>query len=392
MNSSETEQIGFTLLCDVIRHCTTIDSDGVPTAISRIISDRKVEDWPEDILTYLAQTSTGPLMPVGNERVFSSSDNDPFLSPEDMATSVLNCPRGAAVDTIGDLLISHSDYYETFETLMETLTQDESDVVRFALVKCAAGYYEYDPLFAKHLFDTVIRKDPLALCARHSFWLMRRDLQILEEQYFPYLKVACESPNPKLVMRAAQMVCSTAILTSSEQVLDFLYSHPWSKETMDKICLETTYAFENEEYRSISQTILEHFLETDAASLHSINRLFHDKRLDLRRDEGFISLILKKRADIDTTNAFIDFIKTQNGELSAFAEIIKTAVESVAEGTRTWQKYRIEDGLVHAVIRLIDSANGDNELTECCLNILDEIYRKRILTDSAISKLLEGAE
>jgi ketopantoate reductase len=161
---------------------------------------------------------------------------------------------------------------------------------------------------------------------------------------------------------------------------------------MDKICLETTYAFEDEEYRSISQTILEHFLETDAANLHSINRLFHDKRLDLRRDEGFISLILKKRADIDTINAFIDFIKMQNGELSAFAKIIKTAVESVAEGTRTWQKYRIEDGLVHAVIRLIDSANGDNELTECCLNILDEIYRKRILTDSAISKLLEGAE
>ena len=66
----------------MIRHCTTIDSDGVPTAISRIISDRKVEDWPEDILAYLAQTSTGPLMPVGNERVFFSSDNDPFLSPE----------------------------------------------------------------------------------------------------------------------------------------------------------------------------------------------------------------------------------------------------------------------------------------------------------------------
>ena len=392
LNNSETGKIDFSLLCDVIRHCTCVDSGGVPTAIARIISERQEEDWPEDILCHLAKIATGPLKPVGNERVFSSSDNDPFLSPEDMATSVLNCPRGAAVDTIGDLLISHSDYYATFENLMGTLAQDKSDVIRFALVKCAAAYYEYDPPFAKNLFDTVISKDSLALCAGHSYWLMRRDLQILEAQYFPYLKVACESPNPKLVMRAAQMVCSTAILTSSKQVLDYLYSHPWSKETMDKICLETTYAFEDEEYRSISQTILEHFLETDAASLHSINRLFHDKRLDLRRDEGFISLILKKRADIDTINAFIDFIKMQNGELSAFAKIIKTAVESVAEGTRTWQKYRIEDGLVHAVIRLIDSANGDNELTECCLDILDEIYRKRILTDSAISKLLEGAE
>lgn len=392
LNNSETNRIDFTLLCDVIRLCTSIDSGGVLTAIARIISERHDEDWPEDILSYLAQTATGPLKPVGNERIFSSHEDDPFLSPDDMATAVLNCPRGAAVDTVGDILISHPDLTETFAPLMETLAQDESDVIRFALVKCAAAYYEPNPSFSKQIFDTVIEKDLLAMCARHSFWLMRRDLQALEEQYFPYLKVACDSPNPKLAMRAAQMVCITAILTSSRQVIDYLYSHSWSKETMDKICLEATYAFENDEYRTISQAILEHFLETDAASLHSINRLFHDKRLDLRRDEGFISFILKKRADIDTTNAFIDFIKTQNGELSAFAEIIKTAVESVAEGTRAWQRYRIEDGLVHAVIRLIDSANGDNALTECCLDILDEIYRKRILTDSAISKLLEGVE
>lgn len=392
LNNSENEKIDFALLCDVIRHCTSIDSDGVPTAIARIVSERQDEDWPEDILSYLAQTATGPLKPVGNERIFSSRDDDQFLSPDDMATAVLNCPRGAAVDTIGDLLISHSDLFEKFAPVMETLAQDESDVIRFALVKCAAAYYEPNPSFSKQIFDTVIEKDLLAMCARHSFWLMRKDLHTLEEQYFPYLKVACDSPNPKLVVRAAQMVCIAAILTSSRQVIDYLYSHSWSKETMDKICLEATYAFENDEYRTISQAILEHFLETDAASLHSINRLFHDNRLDLRRDEGFISLILKKRADIDTTNAFIDFIKTQNGELSAFAEIIKTAVESVAEGTRAWQRYRIEDGLVHAVIRLIDSANGDNALTECCLDILDEIYRKRILTDSAISKLLEGVE
>lgn len=392
LNNSETNRIDFTLLCNVIRHCSSIDSGGVPTAIARIISERHDEDWPEDILSYLSRTATGPLKPVGNERIFSSREDDPFLSPDDMATAVLNCPRGAAVDAVGDILISHPDLTETFAPLMETLAQDESDVIRFALVKCAAAYYEPNPSFSKQIFDTVIEKDLLAMCARHSFWLMRKDLQALEEQYFPYLKVACDSPNPKLVVRAAQMICSTAILTSSEQVLDYLYSHTWSKETVDKICLEATYAFENDEYRTISQAILEHFLETDAASLHSINRLFHDKRLDFRRDEGFISLILKKRGDFDTINAFIDFIKKQDGELSGFAEIIKAAVESVDEGEKTWQKYRIEDGLVHAVIRLIDSANGDNELTECCLDILDEIYRKRILTDSAISKLLEGAE
>ena len=392
LNNSETEKIDFALLCDVIRHCVNIDSDGVPTAIARIISERQEEGWPEDILSYLVQTATGTLKPIGNERILSSRDDDPFLSPDDMATAVLNCPRGAAVDTVGDLLISHSDYYETFAPLMEKLAHDESDVIRFALVKCAAAYYESNPSFSQRIFNTVIEKDLLAMCARHSFWLMKMDLQALEEQYFPHLKAACDSPNPKLAMRAAQMVCSTAILTSSKQVLDYLYSHTWSKEAVDKICLEATYAFEDGEYRTISQAILEHFLETDATSLHSINRLFHENRLDLRRDERFISLILKKQGDIDTIDAFIDFIKIHDDDLSSFAEVIKTAVESVNERAKTWQKYRIEDGLVHAVIKLIDSAIGNNELTECCLDILDKIYRKCIFTDSAVDKLLEGAD
>ena len=221
---------------------------------------------------------------------------------------------------------------------------------------------------------------------------MSRDLQALEEYYFPYLKKTSDAPNPELVTHVARLICATAIITSSEQVLSFLYSHPWSKEAMDKICLEAASTFDKEEYRMTSQRIIEHLLEIDANSLHSINQLFQKKRLDLRRDKSFITAILKKRHDIETTNDFIEFIKTQDTEISGFAETIKTAVQSFDEKAHTWQKRQIEDGLVHAVIKLIDTANGDKELKECCLDILDEIYKKRILTDSAVSKLIEGVD
>lgn len=388
----EIEKVSFSLLCDVIRHCSDVPSDSISKSISRLISERPSENWPEDILSYLAETATSALKPVGNEKCFSVTDDNQFPSPDDMKAAILNHPRGAVVDTIGDLLICHPDLTESYASLVETLAQDESDIVRFALVKCAAAFYEPNPSFSKQIFDIIIKKDPLAMCARHSFPLMCMDLQVLEEYYFPYLKAACDSPNPKLVISAAKMVCSTAILTSSTQILDFLYSRSWSKESLNKICLEATYEFEKEEYRPISQAILEHFLDVDASSLQSINRLFHERRLDISRDKCFISLIVKKRRTIDTTNAFIDFIETQEGELSSFAEIIKTAVQEFDDGAMSWQKHRIENGLVQAVIRLIDSAGGNNELTECCLEILDEIYRKRILTNSAVSRLLEGAD
>ena len=391
LSDSATQAVDFNLLCDVIRYSETISSDNISMAITHIIRGRPEENWPEDIIDYLIKTATGNLKPVGNEKIVSSRD-DPFPSPNDMLMAVLNSPRGSAVDTIGELLLNHDDLFEPFLPVMNTLQQDESDVIRFGLVKCAAAFIEYDPTYSRQLLDAIIRRDFLALYSPYAFWVMRTDLSVLEEHYCEYLKQACASPNPKLVVHAAQLVCITAILTSNEQILAFLYSHSWPKEALDKICLEATYAFETEEYRDISQTILEHFLEFDADSLHSINHLFHENRLDLRRDEGFIIKILQERGDIDTASAFIDFIKTQDTEISGFAEIIKTAVESISDEAKGWQKYRIEDGLVQVIVKLIDTARGNDELTECCLEILDEIYRKRIMTDSAVSKLLEGAD
>ena len=375
--------IDFNLLCDVIRHSIKCSSDSIPMAITHIINAYVEKNWPEDIMTYLADTATGSLKPVGNEIIYTSS-------PNDMERAALNSPRGAAVDTIGSILLNHPESLEMFVPIIETLVQDESDIIRFALVKCAVAYFEYDVSFSAYILDTVIKRDPMALCARYSFWLMRKDLQVLEEYYYPFLKNACYSPNPKLVTHVAQLVCAIAILTSKENVLSFLYSHPWTEETLDKICLEATYGFENEEYRTISQTILEHLLAVDGGSLHSIDRLFHEQRLDLQRDDRFIKTILQKRSSIDTIDAFIDFIKTQDVTISGFVEIIKSAVESIDENIHAWQKHRIEDGLVHAVIRLIDNARDDNELMECCLDILDKIFQKRILTNTAIYELLDG--
>ena len=390
LGNLDVQAIDFSLLCDVIRHSIKCSSDTIPMAITHIINEHVEKTWPKDITAYLVKISTGNLKPIGNENISTSSDADPFPSPDDMEIAALNSPRGAAVDTIGSILLNHPESLEMFVPIIETLMQDESDVIRFALVKCAVAYFEHDVSFSAHILDTVIKRDPMALCARYSFWLMRKDLQVLEEYYYPFLKKACYSPNPKLVTHVAQLVCAIAILTSKENVLSFLYSHPWTEETLDKICLEATYGFENEEYRTISQTILEHLLAVDGGSLHSIDRLFHEQRLDLQRDDRFIKTILQKRSSIDTIDAFIDFIKTQDVTISGFVEIIKFAVESIDENIHAWQKHRIEDGLVHAVIRLIDNARDDNELMECCLDILDKIFQKRILTNTAIYELLDG--
>ena len=386
----EARVIGFQQLCDVIRHSMDIIDDSIPIAISQIIKDNLEQEWPEDIISYLVGIANGNLKLIGNESIDSSCVDDTCISSEDMVMAVLNNPRGAVIDTIGELLSCHLNLLDEFVPLMEKLAQDESDGIRFALVKCAVAYSYHDSSFSKYLFDMVLKKDLRVLYNRFSFGLMSRDLIVLEKYYFSFLEVACNSSNLKLVSHVAQQICMAAIITSSEKMLEFLYTFSWTEESMDKICSQATYAFKNEKYRVVSQSILEHFLEIGAGSLKSINRLFHENLLDLRRDESFIKNILQKRKSIDTIDAFIDYIKNQDKDLSGYSGIIKTAVYSIEEDVPSWEKWRIEEGLVHAVIKLIDTARGDDALTECCLDILDRIYQKRILTDSSIFELMNG--
>ena len=308
-----------------------------------------------------------------------------------MIRDAFNNPRGIAIDTIGDLLIEHSELFETFAPIIENLVQDESRIVHFALCKCIAACYKYDFSFATKMYDILLKEDPHVLYANTSFWIMSRDLHVLEAHYYPQLKAVCNSQNPQLILHVTQQICIAAILTSSKQILTFLYTYPWSEEAMDKICLEATRAYGVDRYHSTCQAIIEHFLSINAGCLKSINRLFRGHMLVFGRDENFIKSILHKRNSFDTVEAFIEFIKTKDIDISEFAEIISLAVDSIDEGANIWQKSRLEDGLVHTVIKLIDTCKYDNESTEDCLGILDKIYRKRILSNIAVLPVLDGS-
>ncbi len=80
----------------------------------------------------------------------------------------------------------------------------------------------------------------------------------------------------------------------------------------------------------------------------------------------------------------------QARDISYFAEIIKEAVGSFEKGVSSWEMYNLEYKLSRVVIKLIDLTDDNKDLQDCCLDIIDQIYQRRILTDSAITKLIEG--
>lgn len=177
----------------------------------------------------------------------------------------------------------------------------------------------------------------------------------------------------------------------SERKIHFLYSHPWKQNEVDAICNIAIGGFEVESYRSNCKEILEHFLADSNDKELQIHHLFSMNLLDIHQDEQLISAILQKCRNINILNAALKCLEKQDTNISQFERTIKVVIDSL-KNVQGWELHYIEDHLVHAVIKLIDRAQNDRRETERCLSILDEIYRKRILNDSGLSKLLDGTE
>lgn len=248
--------VGFSLLCQVIRRYMICAPENIAMNILRIIGIRANEAWPEDILRYIAEIASGNMKPEGNEYVIMADDSEEILPPSSLENNAINLPRSEAVYTMANLLDEHPSLTAFFKPVLEMLSKDESDVVRYALVQCAVSSYQHDPGFATEIFDTLVKQDLRVIAARNAFWLMSINENTLVEKYFVFIKKACDSPSSELAKKAVRLVCATAIYTANAEVLAFLFEKDWSRELLDVICDEVIYAFEIENYRQTSQQIL----------------------------------------------------------------------------------------------------------------------------------------
>lgn len=377
--------VDFNIVCRIVLRYMGSPDENVVKNLLRIIKNRANEEWPDDVIMYVKETATGSMRPVGNEYGFSRDDKE-NMSPEALNIASINFPRSEAVYTIAHLLNAHPAYIENFRPVLKKLSEDESDAVRFALVKCAALVYQYDSEFATTLFDTLLKRDLCIISASKAFWLMNRNI----EKYCPFLMEACKSPSQELAKEAAHLLCIIAIRTANQTALKFLCSKDWPNNIIDEICSVAIEAFENVTLRQIGQQILEYFIFNSDDNSLRLDGLFWNNCLDLHRDKDLILLVLKKQSNSDIIYSFVRFLKNQNvSEITEFAEVVYGLIQNTVKSYRLRE---IENDLVSIVISLIDRAGNDKKAMSICLDILDSIYKKEIFTNNAIESLIHGAE
>ena len=113
-------------------------------------------------------------------------------------------------------------------------------------------------------------------------------------------------------------------------------------------------------------------------------------RLFVKDDFDGRCLIYNKRYSVDTYIAFLQYVKKLGSDISCLATTIQDVLFNIEGIIESWQRRIIEENLVVIIMKLLDISNDNQEIAESCLVILDVIYKKRMLTNSALTSLIEG--
>lgn len=389
LHNSVELNVDYDLLQAVVNHCIQIASDSIIIAVANVIRNNLELPWSEDTINYLLSIASGKYNTVNDELRMSEYLDPEKLSPEDLFMAMYNSPRGIVLLTLSNLLSINPKYCDIFAPTIKKITKDKNLIVNYSLVECAYAYYKYNPSFAMRIYNSAVSISPYALCERCSFWLMNRNLTTLKYYYFYKIKKGCSINNPSLTEQLATQVCATVIITKSIIAKRFLFKFTWSNEAINNICQQAINALSNDKYRIISQKIIAYCIEHNSGQIECLSQIFNPLLLNIERDKEFVNHIIRTHSSFDTIIDFIKFLNEQACDIADYLDALKTAVNSI-DNTAHWQDYMIEKELTKSIIKLIDELTGKKTSSEYCLELLDIIYKKRIFTDSAIIKLIDG--
>ena len=138
--------------------------------------------------------------------------------------------------------------------------------------------------------------------------------------------------------------------------------------------------------------ILLHLIDHTANELLGFRSLFLKKRIILKRDEGFLIHLMESHQSVRLLHAFLDYLYESDEDICGFAQILRTASNSLTRMTSLYEGRLAVHDLVKCVIRLFDKGKSKEPILEICLDILDDLFRSNLTDIKPLSEMIDNFE
>lgn len=363
--------------------------------ICSIIYNKSNVSWSSSIIEVLKDIAINHNNPeIGQVNVRNYEDKE-MRTFNMLQSNALNCVRGSAARTIGELLWIDKSLFESFKSTIERQTSDRNPAVQLATLFALLPSYNINQGWTEELILKLYGQD-----YRFAGFPGTKDMLFFlypkyREQVMSVIMNCYQSEDKDLISMGAHCLIEMYILNNEFQ--DVLNNVDiMSEEQAKDILYMVNLYFNKEDYNEIAKEIILKFKNSTLDLEVPISTLFYNNIIDLNRDKEFLIETMGSNMSRRTVQGFVHYLEQESKSIIDYKDIIiSMSHQIIANRDFDNAAWGIDDEISKLIIGLYDETSDSSleemkTIAEECLNIWDLMFENHIGSIRSLSqKIME---
>lgn len=348
--------------------------------ICEIVEKRKLESWSSSTYSLICDIAVNHTSPKRNYPDVYSEEDKEIRTFDMLESNALNCVRGYAARTISGLLWEHADLLDLFKSTIETLTEDDNPVVRYASLWCLSPMINLDQELAVKKMIDVLEKDYRCLAAPNMRWVFCRYFEKFQSEIVAAIFKAIQSNEERLIKEAGYSIAE--LFMTKDAFADYIINPTDMCQKLRGFILEVLIVYLGvEKYKEKAKKILCVFSRVKTGNDFIWSRVFSEDKIDINVDKELASCILQSKINRRVIEEFSKYIDRHHYTKEYSKWLLDMCKNAVNEEWDLKTMWGVEDIIAKIVINLYysnveASSPEQRDVVNECLDIWDLMYEK----------------
>jgi len=366
-------------------HLKTIEK-----SICGIVHKNSNKKWSEEIVDIIKNIAMDCNNSFDSEIYSTRMEGEKAESFEELHINSYNCTKGVAAQAIGSLIWNDSEMFEKFKDSIDYLVNDVNLAVRRRTIEALHSAYNLDKEWVTERIIKLFDENHVNVGHPESGKFLFLIYPNYKEEILDAI-IKCFNSEDKHLREMGSYYLTQMYFDHSEfqnVMEDFIKS---SDDRGKWIIEMAVIYFGREKYIEKAKALLLSFVNNEIE--HSYSRLFYKNVIDLKRDKDFLIELFKSNNGKKLISVFTKYLEQSAFSVIEYSELIILLIKSALlnRNVNKREPYYVDDKLSKLIFTLYDESSKSkkyDELTQQCLDLVDEMFEKKIGAVRSLSKEL----
>ncbi len=359
-----------------------------------IIEKMNSNVWSIEVLNQLKHIALKHENPALDKPNITSSEDKEMQSCEMLNRNALNCVRGRAARTIGNLLWEDKILFTEFREVIERLVFDENPAVRFATLYVLWPSYNIEREWAEEKIIKIYESDIRTTSFYDSKNMFFHLYPKYKERILKIIEKCFNDSDKELIEVGGHAVCEFYIQYGKFD--NIMFNVETLNEEQIKAILEMAILYlDIGDYREFAKAIILQCVNSNLDLEFPLSNIFSKEYIKLEDDKKFLQEIVGSKVSKKIAWSFIHYLEENALSIVDYTDIIIKLCENILwmETEELRKQWWIEDEISKLIISLYDeTANSgkkaDRKTAEKCLELWDIMFERQLGSVREISRKL----